>query len=96
MRHMRHATCLEDVVTAVEVLVSELFRLTEQGVRTPCQGADEWTSDAADDRAYAAALCRRCPVLALCRQAADELKATYHVWGGTDRTVTPTRPKRAS
>jgi len=87
MRHMRHATCLEDVV----VLASELFRLTEQGVRTPCQGADEWTSD----RASAAALCRPCLVLALCRQAADELKATYHVWGGTDRTtVTPSRPKR--
>jgi len=34
-------------------------------------------------------------VLVLCRQAAGELKATYHVWGGVDRTtVTPTRPKR--
>ncbi len=84
-------------MTAVEVLASELFRLTEQGVRTPCQGADEWTSDHAEDRAYATALCRPCPVLALCRQAADGLKATYHVWGGVDRTtVTPTRPKRES
>ena len=94
MRHMRHATRLEDVVTAGEVLASELFRLTEQGVRVPCHNADEWTSDHADDRAYAAALCRPCPVLAPCRQAADEGNATYHVWGGTDRTtVTPTRPK---
>ncbi len=83
-------------MTAVEVLASELFRLTEQGVRVPCHDADEWTSDHADDRAYAAALCRPCPVLALCRQAADEVKATY-VWGGVDRTTaTPTRPKRAS
>ena len=82
-------------MTAVEALASELFRLTEQDIRTPCHGADEWTSDHADDRAYAAALCRPCPVLALCRQAPDELKATRHVWAGTDRTtVTPTRPKR--
>jgi hypothetical protein len=81
-------------VTAVEVLASELFRLTEQDVRTPCQGADEWTSDHAEDRAHAAALCRPCPVLALCRQAADELKANDHVWGGVDRT-TATRPKPA-
>lgn len=73
-------------MTAVEVLASELFRLTEQGVRVPCHDADEWTSDRADDRAYAAALCRPCPVLALCRQAADEVKATY-VWGGVDRTI---------
>ena len=82
-------------MTDVEALASELFRLTEQGVRVPCHDADEWTSDHADDRAYAAALCRRCAVLHLCRQAAGELKATYHVWGGVDRTtVTPTRPKR--
>jgi len=84
-------------MTAAAVLAGELLRLTEQGVRVPCHGGDEWCSDAADDRAYAAALCRPCPVLALCRQAADELKATYHVWGGVDRTtVTPTRPKRES
>jgi len=83
-------------VTAIEALSSELFRLTEQGVRTPCHGADEWTSDHAQDRAYAAALCHPCPVLALCLQAADELKATYHVWGGTVRTVVTPKPKRES
>jgi len=77
---------------AGRVRCGELLRLTEQNVRTPCHGADEWTSDHAEDRAYAAALCHPCAVLALCRKAADELKATYHVWGGRDRT-TPTRPK---
>ena len=83
-------------MTAAADLAGELLRLTEQGVRVPCHGGDEWCSDAADDRAYAAALCRPCPVLALCRQAADELKATYHVWGGTDRTVVTPKPKRES
>ncbi len=84
-------------MTAAEALGHALLELTEQGVRVPCHDADEWTSDHADDRAYATALCRPCPVLALCRQAADEVKATSHVWGGTDRTTaTPTRPKRAS
>jgi len=82
-------------MTAAEQLSLALADLADRGQATPCHGADEWTSDHADDRAYAAALCRPCPVLALCRQAADELKATRHVWAGTDRTtVTPTRPKR--
>ncbi len=81
-------------MNATEALAGELLRLTEQDVRVPCHGGDEWTSDHAEDRAYAAALCQPCPVLALCRQAADELKATYHVWGGRDRTA-PTRPKPA-
>jgi len=79
------------VVTAVEALASELFRLTEQDVRTPCQGADEWTSDHAEDRAYAVALCRLCPVLASCRQAADEQGEKHHVWAGVDRTTTATK-----
>jgi len=35
------------MTAAVEVLASELFRLTEQGVRTPCQGADDvWSFSA--------------------------------------------------
>jgi len=43
------------VVTAVEVLAVELHELADRHLTTPCHGADEWTSDAADDRAYAAA-----------------------------------------
>jgi len=78
------------LVTATDALAAELLRLTEQGVRVPCHGSDEWTSDDADDRAYAAALCQPCTVLMLCGQAADELKVTY-VWGGTDRTPPPAK-----
>jgi len=86
-------------MTASEVLSVALSALADRRLRTPCQNPrtrDRWTADNHEDREYAVAACRPCPVLALCRQAADELKATYHVWGGTDRTVTPTRPKRAS
>ncbi len=42
-------------MTAVEVLAVELHELADRHLTTPCHGADEWTSDAADDRAYAAA-----------------------------------------
>ncbi len=84
-------------MTAAEQLSLALADLADRGQATPCHGADEWTSDHAQDRAYAAALCHPCPVLALCLQAADELKATYHVWGGSDRTPPPpTRRKRES
>jgi len=31
-------------MTAAEVLASELFRLTEQGVRVPCHDADDRTT----------------------------------------------------
>lgn len=43
------------MTAAVEVLASELFRLTEQAVRTPCQGRrrDRWTSDDAAERTWA-------------------------------------------
>ncbi len=78
-------------MTAVEVLASELFRLTEQGVRTPCQGADEWTSDHAEDRAQAATWCAGCLVLAECGAAADEQGEKHHVWAGVDRTTTATK-----
>lgn len=84
-------------MTAHEELTRALLDLAGQGKRTPCQHPgvrDRWTSDSRDERAYAAAACRMCPVLAQCLTAADETRAAWHVWGGIDWTTTPRRTTR--
>jgi len=85
------------VVTAAELLGHELHELAERHLTTPCQGrhGDRWTSDHADDREWAAHCCRLCPVLASCRQAADEQGEKHHVWAGVDRTP-PTRARTSA
>jgi len=79
-------------VTAHEVLYTALLDLAAQGGATPCQGRrrDRWTSDSADDRAWAASVCvtLNCPVLEECAAAAAESKEKFAVWGGRDHTVT--------
>jgi hypothetical protein len=79
-------------VTAAEALTRALVELVDRGERTPCQGRrrDRWTSDCADDRAWAASVCRSlaCPLLTQCRAAADEGKEKFGVWAGVDRTAT--------
>jgi len=95
---MRHARCLEDVVTAAEELTLALVDLTDHGHTTPCQGRrrDRWTSDDAAEREWAAAVCvgLGCPVLVQCGASADEHDEKHHVWAGTDRTLTPPAKKR--
>lgn len=82
-------------MTAAEALAHALADLADQGRRTPCQGRrrDRWVSDSADERAWAASVCRSlaCPVLEACGAAADEQGARFHVWGGTDRTAPASR-----
>jgi len=83
------------VVTAAEVLGRALLELAEQGRATPCQGRrrDRWTSDHAEERAWAASVCvtLACPVLEECGAAADEQDERFGVWGGRDRTTAATR-----
>jgi hypothetical protein len=64
-----------------------LAAIAAQPDRTPCLGADEWTSDNPESRLWAAVCCfsARCPALVDCRAAADELGAKWGVWAGHDR-----------
>lgn len=49
-----------------------------------------WISDDPDERALAARLCRRCPVIELCREAGR--RERFGVWAGKDRTPPPPPP----
>ncbi len=87
-------------MTAAEVLGRALLELAEQGQATPCQGRrrDRWTSDDAEERAWAASVCvtLACPVLGQCGAAADEQDERANVWGGRDRTTATTRRRPAA
>ncbi len=86
-------------MTAAEQLTRRLVALAAQGRRARCGepgGHELWTSDNADDRAQAARWCAGCPVLAECGAAADEHDERFGVFGGRDRTVVTSRPKRES
>jgi hypothetical protein len=84
-------------VTAAEQLTLALLELADRGERTPCQGRrrDRWTSECAEDRAWAASVCLTlgCAVLTECAAAADEHDERFGVWAGQDRSTQPT-PKR--
>ncbi len=86
-------------MTAAEALTRALLKLADQDHATPCQSRrrDRWTSDDAEEREWAAAVCvgLSCPVLVQCGDAGAEFKAAHHVWGGVDRTPPPARPKPA-
>jgi len=87
-----------DLMTAAEVLGRALLEIADQGRATPCQGrrADRWTSDRAEEREWAAAVCvgLACEVLLQCGAAADEHGEQHHVWGGTVRTLPPAASRR--
>jgi hypothetical protein len=86
-------------MTSAEALDHALLELAEPGKRTPCQGGrrGRWTSDDADERAWAASVCRslRCPVLVECGAAAAERREQFAVWGGVDHTATVQHKRRA-
>ena len=74
-------------MTAADALTDALLVLEDRGERTPCRtsSAHLWTSDDRHEREAATHRCQTCPLLALCRAAADERGERWHVWG-TDRT----------
>ena len=83
--------------TAAERFTQALINLRDRGQTPPCRRSqltrDYWTSDNAEERAYAAASCGMCPVLADCHAAAVEANERFGVWAGVDRTQTRTPRK---
>lgn len=78
--------------TARERLDLAILELTQDGLRLRCSWPTDghmWTSDEHDDRARAARRCWGCPVLDLCREAADEEGERWHVRGGKDYRPNP-------
>lgn len=88
-------------MTAWERLTQGLLQLADQDRKTPCQSRrrrDRWTSDDADERAWAASVCvsLACPLIEACAAAADETKERNYVFGGVDRTPKPKTKGRAA
>lgn len=78
-------------MSAREALDRALLDLAADGRRPRCgEPATHhlWTSESADERARAAALCVGCPVLQPCAQAAEEEHALF-VWAGVDHGTRP-------
>lgn len=83
-------------MTAAERLRFALVELVERGQRPPCSkrtGDNLWLSERPEDRAEAVLACQPCPLIRDCGRAGDETRATFGVYGGTDRTK-PTRKAR--
>jgi hypothetical protein len=80
--------------TAQDRLHGLISDLADQGEPVPCTGRDEWISEAPAAREAAAWGCQRCPVLAACRAAADEIRPTAGVWAGRPYGVTGKPSKR--
>ena len=83
-------------MTAARAIDAALLTMAHRDERTPCQGwdADLFLSEDHTERAEAIPLCTGCDLLDLCAQYAAELKASFGVWAGLDRT--PTSRKRAA
>ncbi|MGZ4519124.1 MAG: WhiB family transcriptional regulator [Mycobacteriaceae bacterium] len=63
-------------------------------MKTPCQNEPElWVADHAASRREAATLCRDCPTLNACYEAAITNREKFGVWGGVDFSDERTRPK---
>lgn len=78
-------------MSAREALVRAVLDLAAEGRRPRCgEPADHlwWTSEDADERARAAALCVGCPVLQQCAHAAEEAHELF-VWAGVDHGSRP-------
>lgn len=83
-------------MTARDTLDRALLDLAADGRRPRCgEPADHllWTSESADERARAAALCAGCPVLQPCARAAEEEHELF-VWAGVDYGTRPVRKSR--
>ena len=71
--------------------------ITAAGIRIHCSDPETrylWLSDHAEDRARAVRLCRGCPILTPCREAASVRRETFGVWGAEDRTRPPGKTGR--
>ena len=84
-------------MTAARAIDGALLNMADRDQRTPCQGWDAWlwTSEDHTERAAAIPLCTGCGLLTLCHDYATELKASFGVWAGIDRTPTTRKGKAA-
>lgn len=78
-------------MTARDQLDRALVALAAEGQRPPCGQTvpSLHLSEDRDERARAVQACTACPVIAACRDAADEGDERFGVWGGVDRTARP-------
>jgi len=78
---------MTDTTRPHDRLAFALARVLAIGSRPPCgDGSGAWVSDDRDERAMAARLCARCPLIVECAEAADSTKERFGVWAGVDRT----------
>ena len=76
-------------MSAAETMSAALRSMTYREQVPPCaDGSDRWTSEDYTQRAETIPLCTGCDLLDLCAQYATELKASFGVWAGIDRTPT--------
>ena len=82
---------------ASEALTRALTTTASRGLRPHCGelGSEYWLSDDEVERRMAVVLCRGCPVVVKCREAADTRDEQWHVWGGKDYTREPTSQQAA-
>jgi hypothetical protein len=77
---------------AGERLTKALVDLAAQGLRTHCSDPEShhlWLSEDAEERARAVKLCRGCPIIGPCGEAASARRERFGVWSGVDRTRPP-------
>jgi hypothetical protein len=78
---------MTDTTDAMSALSDALLDLTHHDRRPPCgDGSDRWVSDDRDQRDEAVRSCQSCPLTEVCRQYADEIRASFGVYGGHDYT----------
>lgn len=65
-------------------LNAEVDRAVDAGLRVPCIGRGEWTSEDPGVRAVAARECAGCPILGQCAQTAQATRQRFGVWAGHD------------
>jgi hypothetical protein len=85
-------------MTSARVVTDQLTRallnIAARGQRTHCSDPTShhlWLSEHPGERAIAAMLCRGCPVITECGEAAEANDERHGVWAGVDRTVRPGR-----
>ena len=85
-----------DADAAMRALSAALLSLTYREQVPPCaDGSNAWTSDDHEIRAVATTLCTCCPLITKCADYATELKASFGVWAGKDRTPTTRKARTA-
>ena len=75
---------------ALRALSDALLTLAARDQRTPCQGrySELWLSEDYTQRAETIPLCAGCDLITKCADYAAELKVSFGVWAGVDRTPT--------